>query len=338
MTSPTRCATSSRSPGSPLGSPLGDDASARWYRHDSHEWLPPQPAAFGHDGLVRRSRFEHTIVLGIAIELSMVMAFGVVIGQPRWRLAPFAPTADRNYFDARAWSPDGSAVMTAAGGGRFEIIRSDGALLLADTEGMTPLWIDDRTVIALETVDASTSRLVRIDTHDGSRHIIGGQLPLGHLVGGEPGRVAHRTVVGPLVTTVLDPVDGRVLGRLAGYRARTWTNDGSLIVRKPEPSIQNSHYGAGALFDWRPGEDPRPLAPGLIDLGEVSPLSPSGDAIACVCARASSLGRDPAGAIYRVPIDGSPPTELVPFRRAPKPTFGTEPRFLCLTNPVASVP
>ena len=243
----------------------------------------------------------------------MVMAFGVVIGQPRWRLAPFAPTADRNYFDARAWSPDGSAVMTAAGGGRFEIIRSDGALLLADTEGMTPLWIDDRTVIALETVDASTSRLVRIDTHDGSRHIIGGQLPLGHLVGGEPGRVAHRTVVGPLVTTVLDPVDGRVLGRLAGYRARTWTNDGSLIVRKPEPSIQNSHYGAGALFDWRPGEDPRPLAPGLIDLGEVSPLSPSGDAIACVCAVASSLGRDPARAIYRVPIDGSPPTELGPW-------------------------
>jgi hypothetical protein len=243
----------------------------------------------------------------------MVLTFGVLMGQPRWKLAPFAPTANRNYFDARAWSPDGSVVMTAAGGGRFEIVRSDGTLLLADTEGMTPLWIDDRTVIALETVDESTSRLVRIDAYDGSRRLIGGPLPLGHLVGGAPGMVAHRTVIGPLVSTILDPVDGRVLGRLAGYRAHTWANDGSLIVRKPEPAIQNSHYGAGPLFDWRPGEDPRPLAPGLIDLGEASPLSPSGDAVACVCALTSSLGRDPARAIYRVPIDGSPPTELGPW-------------------------
>jgi hypothetical protein len=243
----------------------------------------------------------------------MVMAFGVLMGQPRWKLAPFAPTANRNHFDARAWSPDGTAVMTAAGGGRFEIVRSDGTLLLADTEGMTPLWIDDRTVIALETVDESTSHLVRIDTQDGSRRVIGGPLPLGHLVGGAPGRVAHRTVIGPLVTTVLDPLDGRVLGRLVGYRARTWTNDGSLIVRKPDPVIQNSHYGAGALFAWRPGEDPRPLAPGLIDFGEVSPLSPSGDAIACVCALASASSHDPARAIYRVPIDGSPATELGPW-------------------------
>lgn len=258
-------------------------------------------------------RVEHTVVLAVAIELAMIIAFHAILLTPRWTLQAFAPTANGDHFHPRDWSSDGTALLTAAGS-RFEVLGSDGSVLLADVIGSSPVWIDDRRVVAIEAVEDSTFRLVRLDIADGRRQLVGEPLAPGSLIADEHGRVAHQSVIGDLVTSVLDPVDGHVVARLDGYRARTWTDDGALLLRRPNPDLANIHPGAGALFLWRPGEAPRPLAPDLVDLGEVAPLSPSGDAVACVCAATSPPVLDPVRALYRVPVDGTTASRLASWR------------------------
>ena len=257
-------------------------------------------------------RLEHTVVLGVAIELAMVIAFNAIMLTPMWRLQPFAPTANGDHFHPKDWSSDGTALLTAAGS-HFEVLRSDGSVLVADAVGAWPVWIDDQRVVALASAQDSR-RLIRHDTVDGSRTVLGEPLAPGSLIADGHGRVAHQSVVGDLVTSVLDPEDGRVTARLTGYRARTWTNDGALIVRRPDRRLANLEPGAGALFRWQPGEVPRPLAPDLLDVGQVAPLAPSGDALACVCAAASSESDDPERALYRVPMDGSKATRLASWQ------------------------
>lgn len=258
-------------------------------------------------------RLEHTVVLAVAIELAMIIAFDAIMLTPRWKFQEFAPTANGEHFQPKDWSSDGAALLTAAGS-RFEVLGSDGSILLADVLGSWPVWIDDRRVVAIEALQDSTFRLVRLDTADGSREVVGEPLAPGSLIADGHGRVAHQTVIGDLVTSVLDPVDGHVVARLDGYRARTWTDNGAMLVRRPDPDLGNLHPGAGALFLWRPGDAPRPLAPDLVDLGEVAPLSPSGDALACVCAATEPAVLDPVQALYRVPLDGSKATRLAAWR------------------------
>jgi hypothetical protein len=258
-------------------------------------------------------RLEHTVVLAVAIELAMVIAFNAIMLTPRWTFQAFAPTANGDHFHPKDWSSDGSALLTAAGS-RFEVLRSDGSVLRPDVIGSWPVWIDDRRVVAIEAVEDSTFRLIRLDTFDGSREVLGEPLVPGSLIADGHGRVAHQSVIGDPVTSVLDPMDGHVVARLTGYRARTWTDDGALLVRRPDPQLGNIIPGAGALFIWRPGATPRPLAPDLVDLGEVAPLSPSGEAVACVCAATSPAILDPVRALFRVPIDGSKATRLASWR------------------------
>jgi len=254
-------------------------------------------------------RLEHTVVLGVAIQLAIVIAFNAIMLTPRWKFQPFAPTANGGHFYPKDWSADGTALLTAAGS-RFEVLRSDGSVLLADVVGAWPVWIDDRRVVALEAAQDSTFRLVRLDTVSGSRTVLGGPLEAGSLIADGRGRVAHQSVVGELVISVLDLADGHVTARLNGYRARTWTSDGALIVRRPDRRLANIHPEAGALFRWQPGDLPRALATDLVDMGQVAPLSPSGDALACVCASRPSVSADPLSALYRVPMDGSKATRL----------------------------
>jgi hypothetical protein len=259
-------------------------------------------------------RLEHTVVLAVVIELAMVIAFNAIMLTPRWTFEAFAPTANGDHFHPKDWSSDGTALLTAAGS-RFEVLRSDGSVLLADVIGSWPVWIDDRRVVAIEAVQDSTFRLVRLDTVDGSRQVLGEPLAAGSLIADGHGRVAHQSVVGDPVTSILDPVDGHVTARLNGYLARTWTNDGALIIRRPDRRLANLQPGAGALFRWQPGDLPQPLASDLVDMGQVAPLSPSGDAVACVCASRPSVTADPVFALYRIPMDGSKATRLAAWHR-----------------------
>jgi hypothetical protein len=268
---------------------------------------------------VSRRRFEHTIVLAIAIELSMLIAFGVLIGQPRWKLHSFLPSADRQLSTYPiSWRPDGRALLTSMGQG-FEVVGSDGSRLLSLGSSL-PVWVDDVTLMMLEPLDDSTSRLVRLGT-DGGRNVIRESVPRGRLLADGRGRLAYQNDLGPTAITIIDPADGRSLAELQGYSAEYWTDDAALIVKRPEPGLDRWLLHAGGLFYWRPGDSPRALGSNLIDAGNVAPLSPAGDAIACICiVRPVPTNPPPDGpdrAIYRVPTDGAPATHLAAW-----PTHG----------------
>jgi len=252
----------------------------------------------------------------------MVLTFGALLLAPRWQLLVLVPAAGENSFAVpESWSPDGSALLTTAQGGSL-IIRDTGDLLLRLTGGSGLVWIDDVTLLRLERVDETTYRLSRLDTRDGRAELIGEPIHWGHLISDGHGRVAHQREGEPTTAiTVIDPIAGRRLAELEGYDALTWVDDGALIVRRPEPALRPYFLTPGALFYWRPGAAPRPLGAGLVDAGNVAPLSLAGDAIACICVSAPFPTQPPPDgpdrAIYRIPIDGSPPTRLTPW-----PTHG----------------
>ena len=255
------------------------------------------------------------MVLAIAIELSMVVAFGALMLTPRWRLVAFSPIADRVLtFLPEAWSPDAGALLTRSSG-RFVVLGSNGSVLQGPDPGWSPVWIDDRSLMVLNKEwDRSTYDLVRMDAGGGHRETIGQPLGQGHLIADGRGHVAYQSDDAPVDTTVLDVSDGHVVAKLGGHGAMTWTHDGVLIVKRPEPRLAGYTTNPGSLWYWRPGEAPRALGPDLVDMGNVAPLSPAGDALACICTIApvspGPAGESPPRAIYLVPFDGSPPTYL----------------------------
>ena len=252
----------------------------------------------------------------------MVLAFAAFLLAPRWQLQVLVPAAGENLFAMpESWSPDGSALLTNAQGGSL-IIRETGDLLLRLTSGTGLAWVDDVTLMRLERVDDATYRISRVDTRDGSIKPIGEPIHWGHLMSDGHGNVAHqRDGEATTAITIIDPIDGRRLAELEGYDALTWTDDGALIVRRPEPALRPYFLAPGALFYWRPGSAPRRLGANLVDAGNVAPLSPAGDAIACICVTTPFPSKPPPDgpdrAIYRIPLDGSSPTRVTPW-----PTLG----------------
>ncbi len=272
--------------------------------------------------MVIRRRFEHTIVLAIAIEVSMVIAFGALLLAPRWKLQVLVPAAGENSFAFPiSWSPDGTALLATAFGGTM-ILRPDLRVYLSQEPGSTPVWIDDMTLMKLERVEESSYRLSRLDAHNGHGQPIGEPIHWGHLLSDGHGNVAHQREGEPTTAiTVIDPIDGRRLAELEGYEALMWTDDGALIVKQLEPALRRYFLDPGALFYWRPGTPPRRLGADLVDAGNVAPMSPAGDAIACICVSTPFPSEPPPDgpdrAIYRIPIDGSSPMRLTPW-----PTHG----------------
>ena len=258
------------------------------------------------------------MVLAIAIELSMVIAFGVLMLAPRWRLVAFTPTTDRGVaFLPEAWSPDAGALITGTPG-RFVVLGSNGSVLQGPDPGWSPVWINDRNLMILNKEwDRSTYDLVRMEAGGGHRETIGQPLGQGHLIADGRGHVAYQSDDAPVDTTVLDVSDGNVLAKLDGHGAVTWTGDGALIVKRPEPRLGGYTTNPGSLWLWRPGEAPNPLGPDLVDMGNVAPLSPTGDALACICtvvpATPEAAVESPPRAIYLVPLDGSPRMYLAPW-------------------------
>jgi hypothetical protein len=268
---------------------------------------------------VSRRRFEHTIVLALAIELSMVIGFTAFIVAPRWRLQPFTPTVDLGVsFVPSDWSPDGGALLTATPG-RFKILGWDGSVFQGPDPGWSPVWIDARHIAILERKFGDSSvHLVRMEIAGGDRRTLGPALAQGRLIGDGRGHLAYQSEDAPLMTTVLDPHDGHTVADLAGYRMSSWTRDGALLLTRPEPYLERYYPYGGSLFLWRPGEKPRALGPDIADAGSVAPMSPTGEELACICTVKPFPEPTPNGperAIYRVPIDGSRPVYLAPWPR-----------------------
>jgi hypothetical protein len=260
-------------------------------------------------------RFEHTVVLAIVIELSMVLGFGAFMLLPRWRLQAFAPFGRSDYQHVREWSADGDALLTEGPPG-FEVLAADGSVILGAHKGreQSVAWAGDRSLLVLEYADESTYRLFRVDIDDGHRQMIGGPLAPGVLIADGRGGVALRSRNPPVTTTILDPTDGHVVTELVGYRPVRWTNDGALILGQPQPRLEGNDVASDRLFYWRPSAEPKPIGPDLLDVGVDAPVAPSGDVVACVCVRDPAQSGVATSQIYQVPIDGSPGTILAPWK------------------------
>lgn len=263
-------------------------------------------------GVSLGARLQHPLAVALATNALIVLgilAFSLI---PAWSVRPLGGSPTSDYYYPTAWSPDGSMVVKE-GGGRFEVAAADGTILVHDQPGRAPVWIDNRMVLVVREVDQDTGWLVRVDSRDGGREMVGVPIAPGRLVADGRGHVAHWTVSGEGITSVLDPADGTVLARLRGFRAQVWTDDGRLIVKQRPPNLGYSHPDAGTLSIWRPGEAPRSLATNLIQMQDRPVLAPSGDAFACSCMSTASRVGAPEPAIWRVPLDGAPPTLVTPW-------------------------
>jgi hypothetical protein len=267
---------------------------------------PTPPAKVPAMSKGMRGRVPHPLGVALATNLMILLGILAISLIPAWSLRPIGGNPTLGEYNPAAWSPDGKMFATEAAP-RFEVAAADGTILVRDQPGLSPVWLDNRVLLVLREVDRTTKWLVRVDTRDGLREMVGVPIEPGRLVADGRGHVAHRTVGGPTTTTILDPADGTVLARLDGYRAQVWTNDGGLILNQPNSAVSAAYPDNGALSIWRPGQLPQPLASDLVQLEGWPVLAPSGDAFACHC-MSTTDGRDPA--IYRVPLDGGPPTMM----------------------------
>jgi hypothetical protein len=254
-----------------------------------------------------KTRLQHPLVVAVATNLLVLLGILSLSLIPAWSIRPIGGSSTLDYYYPKAWSPDGS-MFVKEGGGRFEVAAADGRIVVHDQAGLAPVWIDDDTLLVVRHVDQKVGWLVRIDTRDGGREMVGKPVPLGRLVADGRGHVAIRTVVGQVATAILDPADGSVLARLEGYRAEIWTNDGGLILGQRPPNLGLLYPDAGTMSIWRPGQPLRSLATGLILLDHAPLLAPAGDAVACYCMATPVAAGDAGAAFYRVPLDSSQPT------------------------------
>jgi ribosomal protein L34 len=268
-----------------------------------------------------KARLQHPLAVALTANLLMVLGVVTLSLIPAWSLRALGGNPTDGWFFPAAWSPDGSMFVTE-GPGRFEVAAADGTILVRDQAGRSPVWIDSRMLLVVREVDRTTGWLVRVDPRDGGREMVGVPIEHGRLVADGRGHVAHRSVFGVETTSILDPANGTVLARLEGYRARMWTSDGSLIVARRDRNLGGSYYDAGELSIWRPGQPPRLLGAHLIHVEDELVLGPSGRAFACFCISTSPTAESRDPGLYRVPLDGAPPTILTPWPPGDPRPFG----------------
>jgi ribosomal protein L34 len=267
------------------------------------------------------SRLQHPLVVALATTVLVLLGILALSLIPAWSIRPLGGSPTPDYFFPTAWSPDGSMFVTE-GPGRFEVAAADGTILVRDQAGRSPVWIDSRMLLVVREVDRTTGWLVRVDSRDGGREMVGVPIERGRLVADGRGHVAHQSAFGVQATSILDPANGTVLARLEGYRAEMWTSDGSLIVARRDLNMGGSYYEAAELSIWRPGHAPRLLGAHLIHWEDELLLGPSGRAFACFCISTSPTAQSRDPGLYRVPLDGAPPTILTPWSPGDPRPFG----------------
>lgn len=263
------------------------------------------------------TRLPHPLAVALATNVLIVLGTLALSAIPAWSVSPLgghptdgSPTDP--WYSPTVWSPDGT-MFVKEGPGSFQVAAADGTIVVRDQAGRAPAWLDDDTLLVVREVDQATGWLVRVDTRDGEREMLGAPIRPGRLIADGRGHVAHWTGYGEVATSILDPADGGVIARIEGYRAQIWTNDGGLIVAQRPPNLGYSYPDAGTLSIWRPGQALRSLATDLIQMHDRPVLAPSGDALACSCmSRVTTVG-SPDPAIWRVPLDGAPPTLVMPL-------------------------
>ena len=243
-----------------------------------------------------------------------VIAIGLVAFSPgpTWKIRSLIGPTGTELYHPTSWNAGGTAILTE-GPGFFQVLRPDGATIWRDGRGRAPAWVDDQTILVLDPIDPMTSRIRRIDLESGQRPVIGEVLRVGRLVGDGVGHMAWRTAIGDRESIVLDPADGHEIARLPDLRAHLWVADGMLLLKDLARDFTTDHPAAGSLFVWDGDQKVRPIGSGLIELFDFLVPSPGGDAIACICASTADASASLDPGIYRVPLDGSAATMLMPW-------------------------
>jgi hypothetical protein len=254
-------------------------------------------------------RLGHPLVvpglLGILVLLPIILLAQI----PRWHLDPIPMGSPGEEFQPGSWSPDGKRFVFSRLD-QFIVVRvADGAVQWTGF-GSWPVWVDDETIDAVRDIGLSRWQLYRLDLSSGRGEALPITLGVGRLVGRGVLDLAAATLTDSISTTVLDPLSGRQIATIPGVRAIGWIRPGLLIGKAVDAANQGIGLQPGSLVAWTARDGARPIGPHLDDVRDVITGSPAGDAIACVCARMDTGAAQPPIGIYRVPVDGSPPTLL----------------------------
>lgn len=226
----------------------------------------------------------------------------------RWTVEPFAFVRPGEAVEPGTWSPDGTRLIFHAGGAQFLVIRvSDGAVVRSGY-GSWPVWVDNDTIDSVQDTGLKSSHVDRIIVSTGRAMTIVPNLGSVRLVGRGVVDLAA-SGVSNLETTIIDPFDGRKIAYVPGIRALGWLRPGVLIGETSTFEIPPG-LPPQALIVWTLRDGARAIGPGLKQAYEVFAYSPTGDALACVCAAADAPPGNPPRGVYRVPVDGSPATRL----------------------------
>lgn len=223
------------------------------------------------------------------------------------------------------WSSDGRRVLLQRVD-QFVILRVADGSVARTGFGFAPIWVDDGRVDFLRD-NGGRSELVTLDLSNGLSNVFGMPTGTSTLVGRGALDLAATTVAAALVTTIVDPIDGRIIATLPDVRAVAWARPGTLILKTVErdPARGAIGFRPGELEAWSAGDGLRSIATGLIDVRDVIDPSPSGDAFLCVCRRAQAARQEPDG-IYRVSVDGSRAERLADV--TPRPNVDPVPSWL----------
>jgi hypothetical protein len=271
---------------------------------------PARPAT--GDG---RIRSRHALIAAVAtIAILVAVPIAVVTYRPSWTLRPIAVATPGEGLSPRGWSPDGTRMLFSRLD-QWVVVRVADAARVANGYGAWPTWVDDDTIDAIQDIGAGRSQILQARlSGPGANAMRSPTFETARLIGNGPLELAATTSVGSIWASVVDPRTGRVIADLPGVRAIGWAGPGRLIAKTSELSPGVSGQLPGHLRAWTARDGLHPIGGDLLEIAEGVSAAPSGDVIACVCARAAD-GPTTGGSIHLVPLDGGPARKLLDLSR-----------------------
>jgi hypothetical protein len=252
-----------------------------------------------------RQRFSHPLVVAALVGIVVLLPVVALATLPRWTLDPIAIGGPGEDVQPASWSPDGTRFIFSRVD-QFDVVRVSDGTVTRVGHGAFPVWVDDETIDSVRDIGQFRSQVARLTLSTGRVDTITAPLEASvRLVGRGVLDLAATTNVGTIETTILDPLDGRLIAHLPGILAIGWMRHGTLIGKTA--GVDHPAYGVppGSLVVWTLADDARPIGSNVIDSGELVAFAPAGDAIVCVCTDSGPGTTPPRDGIFRVPIDGS---------------------------------